>query len=71
MRAPPKTSKILESSHSNFVNKSRTTSEALHMVFHDADRCRSFFLFFQKAEEFYIKGSWAKDTEWIGPIYGG
>ena len=33
-----------------------------------ADR---FFYFFQKAEEFYIKGAWAKDTEWIGPIYGG
>ena len=27
--------------------------------------------FFQKAEEFYIKGAWAKDTQWIGPIYGG
>ena len=29
-----------------------------------------FFYFFQKAEEFYIKGAWAKDTEWIGPIWG-
>ena len=50
-----------------------TTSKELHTVCFMmqmivADR---FFNFFQKAEEFYIKGAWAKDTEWIGPIYGG
>ena len=26
--------------------------------------------FFKEAKDFYISGAGAKDTEWIGPIYG-
>ena len=37
--------------------------------FHGADRCRWVFLQ-QKKNDFDIRCAGAKDTEWIGPIYG-
>ena len=48
-----------------------TTLKELHTVCFMMQIVADRFFFLSQAEECYIKGAWAKDMDWIGPIYGG